>query len=126
MKAALLLAAAASLGGASAIVVPNSADAPLDLSAPSKFASWEKLHSHGAAAAQQQAPVGRRDAAGGIKLPLYSHSRRDLNNSDDTRRFALGQAELIHSKWGNSTREEKRRRWERRQSVGLTGFDTDV
>jgi hypothetical protein len=121
MKAALLLAAAASLGGASAIVVPSAGDAPLDFSAPSKFASWEKLHSHA-----QPGPVGRRDAAGSVKLPLYRHSRRDLNNPDDTRRFALGQAELIHSKWGNATREEKQRRWQRRQSVGLTGFDTDV
>ncbi|PWN43091.1 acid protease [Ceraceosorus guamensis] len=70
-----------------------------------------------------------RDAPGGsVKLPLYTHNKRDRNNVEETKKFAIAQGELVRKKWAKYTAEEQEEREKlgKRQTIGLTGYSADV
>lgn len=59
-----------------------------------------------------------------LRIPLYTHSKRNMKDPEQTRQFANSQMDYVRGKWGNST--VKSETLAKRQTIGLTSVGQDL
>jgi cathepsin D len=61
-----------------------------------------------------------------LKMPIYQHNRRNLNDPEQTKQFAAAQHDYVRAKWGNhKVKREARESMAKRQIIGLSDVGGD-
>lgn len=113
MKSIILASAVTALGAATtanAIVLPEGKN----------FNAYHQFGNHPLPRA-----VGQK--GGSLKVPMFHHNKRDLNNPDETIAFAKSQFDYVLAKWGKTPEASEKRQElkEKRQTIGLSDFGQD-